>query len=152
MQARRALQQLDGRKYATEIKRAEEWARKTPVKSVLDAAAVLMILERDSDTGAVAQRGRCLGLIRKGEAKDGGWGPHVSSASEVFDTAVVVLALSVQPPNDDLVAMRKRGQTYLRTEQQEDGSWKETTRPSGGVSYAQRISTTGWALQALLAE
>jgi hypothetical protein len=40
---------------------------------------------------------------------------------------------------------------YLIDQQQADGSWAETTRPSGGESYAQRISTTAWALLALLA-
>ena len=34
--------------------------------------------------------------------------------------------------------------------QEADGSWPETTRPPGADSYAQRISTTGWALLALL--
>jgi hypothetical protein len=34
--------------------------------------------------------------------------------------------------------------------QQEDGGWPETTRPTGGTSHAQRISTTGWATLALL--
>ncbi|MEX0713581.1 MAG: hypothetical protein WD278_14585 [Pirellulales bacterium] len=36
-------------------------------------------------------------------------------------------------------------------QQLEDGSWPETTRPAGGQSYAQRISTTAWATIALLA-
>jgi len=34
--------------------------------------------------------------------------------------------------------------------QQPAGGWPETTRPSGGVSYAEHISTTAWALYALL--
>ena len=44
-----------------------------------------------------------------------------------------------------------RGRAFLLTQQQPDGSWIETTRPPGNVSYAQRISTTGWATLALLA-
>ena len=43
------------------------------------------------------------------------------------------------------------GRAYLLATQQEDGSWTETTRPAGATSYAQRISTTGWATLALLA-
>ena len=35
--------------------------------------------------------------------------------------------------------------------QLDDGSWVETTRPSGAQSYAQRIATTAWATLALLA-
>lgn len=150
--ARRTLQRFDERKYAKEIARAEAWARKTQVEGVLDAAAVLLLLERADDAGAVAQRRRCLELIRQGEAKDGGWGPYVKSPSEVFDTAIVVLALACQKPTDALGAMRKRGRRYLVAEQQADGSWNETTRPSGAVSYAERLSTTGWATLALLAE
>jgi hypothetical protein len=150
--AQRTVARLDDRKYAKEIGRADAWARKVEVKSVLEAAAVLLILGRADDHDATAQRNRCLEFLRKGEAKDGGWGPSVKSPSEVFDTAVVVLALTRQPPNDEIRAMLKRGRCYLLAEQQDDGSWKETTRPGGGVSYAQRLSTTGWALQALLGE
>jgi hypothetical protein len=148
--ARRSLQRLDERKYAKEIARADAWARKTPLDGVFDAAAVLLLLDRADDADAVAQRPKCLELIRKGQAKDGGWGPYVKSPSEVFDTAVVVLALKRQPPNDDIAAMLKRGRRYLLAEQQADGSWNETTRPSGAVSYAERLSTTGWATLALL--
>jgi hypothetical protein len=148
--ARRTLQRLDADKYAKSIARADAWARKVPVKSVLEAAAVLLVLERADDADAVAQRRRCLELVRKGEAKEGGWGPHVSSPPEVFDTAVVVLALAGQKPDEELRALLARGRAYLIAEQQADGSWKETTRPSGGVSYAERISTAGWATLALL--
>jgi hypothetical protein len=42
------------------------------------------------------------------------------------------------------------GRDYLTRSQSSDGSWPETTRPTGQESYAQRISTTGWALLALL--
>ena len=44
-----------------------------------------------------------------------------------------------------------RGRAYLVAQQLDDGSWPETTRPANQESYAQRISTTGWALLALLA-
>jgi hypothetical protein len=44
-----------------------------------------------------------------------------------------------------------KGRAYLIREQLADGSWNETTRPAGQTSYAQRISTTGWALLALIA-
>jgi hypothetical protein len=43
-----------------------------------------------------------------------------------------------------------KGRAYLVATQQDDGSWTETTRPSGNESYAQRLSTTGWATLALL--
>jgi hypothetical protein len=43
-----------------------------------------------------------------------------------------------------------KGRAYLVRQQLADGSWNETTRPAGQTSYAQRISTTGWALLALI--
>jgi hypothetical protein len=72
----------------------------------------------------------------------------VTSPPEVFDTALAVLALSQTREMPDAA---RRGRRYLIDQQQPDGSWSETTRPSGGESYAQRISTTAWALLALLA-
>ena len=40
--------------------------------------------------------------------------------------------------------------TRLRRMQNGDGGWPETTRPSGNLSYAEHISTTAWALYALV--
>jgi len=42
-----------------------------------------------------------------------------------------------------------KGVNYLLATQNPDGSWAATTRPPGGNSYAQRVSTTGWATLAL---
>ncbi len=149
--ARRSLLRADAQKYAKEIERADAWLRQLEVKSVLDAAAVLLALETANDEDAVTQRRRCLALLRKGESREGGWGPYVSSASEVFDTALVVLALVSQPQTEEIRAMSRRGRAFLIAAQQPDGSWEETTRPGGRKSYSQRLSTTGWATMALLA-
>ena len=65
-------------------------------------------------------------------------------------TAVVVLALAAQA-GDEAAALAKRGRAFLVASQQADGSWRETTRPAGRDSYAQRLSTAGWATLALLA-
>ena len=115
---------------------------------MLDAASILFGLGDASDATAQAQRQRAASLMREGQAADGGWGPFVTSQPEVFDTALVVLALSSAREMPEAV---RRGRAYLLERQQDDGSWVETTRPSGGESYAQRISTTAWALLALLA-
>lgn len=45
----------------------------------------------------------------------------------------------------------RRGRAFLASVQDSDGAWPATTRPPGGESYAQRTSTTAWALLALLA-
>jgi hypothetical protein len=150
-QARRVLAKADKDKYHEALARADRWLRDREVKNVLDAAAVLLALEDRSDTEAQKQRERCLSLIRKGEAKDGGWGPYVTSPPEVFDTALVLLALSRQADGEERRGMLRRGRAYLLATQEKDGSWPETTRPTGGVSYAQRLSTAGWATLALLA-
>jgi hypothetical protein len=141
--------------------RAAAWLRAAPVDSVLDAASILIGLERDADPTAVRQRGRALDTLKRGQGPDGGWGPYVTSPSEPFDTALAVLGLVAVRNVQDLEtapysqveldeAVRK-ARASLTSSQLEDGSWPETTRPAGGESYAQRISTTAWALQALLA-
>jgi squalene cyclase len=147
--AYRTLQKADPDAYREAIGRAVGWFRRTQVRTVLDAAATLLALEGDDDAAAL-QRKRCFDILRKGQSEDGGWGPYVSSASEPFDTAVVLLALK-SLPGPESVAMLRRGRAYLLASQQEDGSWPETTRPPGRESYAQRLSTTGWAALALLA-
>ncbi len=148
--ARETLRRADARKYRAAVARADAWARAVPVKTVLDAAAVLLLLGRADDAAARAQRRRCLELIRKGQSRDGGWGPYVNAAPEPFDTAVVVLALAGQG-GDEAARLARRGRAFLVANQQEDGSWSETTRPAGRDSYAQRLSTAGWATLALLA-
>jgi hypothetical protein len=149
--ARRTLLLADAKHFRRPIAKADAWLRKVPVKTVLDAAAVVLALEKATDEAAVAQRRRCMDLIRKGESKEGGWGPYTNAAPEVFDTAVVLLALAARAPDDETKAMLRRGRAWLLAEQHDDGSWTETTRPRGAESYPQRLSTAGWATLALLA-
>jgi hypothetical protein len=142
------------------IAKADRWLRAASVESVLDAAAIVLGLGAATDSAASAQRDRALATIARGQAPNGGWGPFVTVAPEVFDTALVMLALSeLQRPApattvftaDALSVALARGRTFLLSQQAPDGSWPETTRPANQESYAQRISTTGWALLALLA-
>jgi hypothetical protein len=150
-EARRLLARADATKYVAAVRQADGWLRHKPVPSVLDAAAVLLALEKASDDSAVSQRKNCLAVLRKGESKEGGWGPFVNSSPEVFDTALVVLALSHQPETEEIRTWLRRGRSYLVRTQEKDGSWPETTRPGGEDSYAERLSTAGWATRALLA-
>jgi hypothetical protein len=147
----KTLRQTGGTRYREAIAKADRWLRTTPLDGVLDAAAVLLALGKASDADAVAQRRRCLEHIRKGEARKGGWGPYVVSAPEVFDTAVVLIALAGQEQTAEVKGWIKRGRAFLLGEQEKGGNWVETTRPSGGESYAQRTSTTAWATMALMA-
>jgi hypothetical protein len=90
-------------------------------------------------------------LVKKGQARNGGWGPYTNSPPESFDTAVVLLGLTRHAALEGTKAVIQRGRAYLLSAQQADGSWPETTRPSGSESYAQRVSTTAWATLALMA-
>jgi hypothetical protein len=148
VQARRVLQRADAARYLPVIRKAEAYLLQAPVKRVVDAAAVLWGLDGMAGEQAAAKRRECLETIRKGQGKDGGWGPYINSPPEVFDTALVMIAACRLGTEKEMV---QRGRAYLIAQQKADGSWPETTRPGGGDSYAQRLSTAGWATLALLA-
>ncbi len=158
--ALRALRADEAGRHADAIAKGGTWLRALETTTVLDAASVVLGLGRDTDGGAVAQRRRCLQLIVDGEAPSGGWGAYLASRTEPFDTALVVLALRPLLDAPELLAptltpnrtreLVSRGRAFLLTEQLDDGSWVETTRPPGQQSYAQYVSTTGWATMALL--
>lgn len=150
--ARDTLRAAGGKQYRSSISRAERWLLSQPVTNIPDASAILIAAGDSSRPDASAQRQRVFALLRKGQSQEGGWGPYADSPPEVFDTAVVLIALSrwSNPPAETR-GMIARGRKFLISEQNPDGSWTETTRPAGGESYAQRVSTTGWATLALLA-
>ena len=143
------------------LDKADAWLRSAKVDTVIDAAAVVLALEHTDDVRAVAQRMRALRTLQSGQSASGGWGPYVNVGPQVFDTALALLALDGLRSKPALAmpvfssaqtaeAVR-RARDYLIAQQNDDGSWPETTRPANQESYAQRISTTGWALLALLA-
>lgn len=149
--ALRALRYADSGHYRVQIEEAESWLREQRVTNVLDAAAVLLALGRKQAPEAVAQSDRCLDLLCRAQSEDGGWGPFGDSPPEVFDTAVALLALSGLKAAPEITERIARGRGFLLATQETGGGWPETTRPSGSESYAQHISTTGWAALALLA-
>ncbi|MBI1792334.1 MAG: terpene cyclase/mutase family protein [Acidobacteria bacterium] len=115
--------------------RARRWLLAAPVKSTLDAAVATLAGSPRVD------------LLLRAQTKDGGWGPYPNSPAEVFDTAVVLLALHSQAGPASAV---EGGRKFLAATQLPTGGWPETTRPPGGRSYAQHVSTTAWATLALL--
>ena len=131
------------------IERADKWVRSLRPQNVIDCSATILALDRGTDHAANQLRGECLAILQKGQSREGGWGPYVTSAPQVFDTAMAVLALSALD-REDLKEPIAKGKAYLVGQQRADGSWPETTRPADQESYAQRISTTGWAMLALL--
>lgn len=158
--ARRVLARAKNDAAQAPLAKANAWLRNTTPATVLDASAILLGLERDGDDAAIAQRKRCLDMLKQGQGPDGGWGPYLTSQSEPFDTSLAMLsliglrnieAIAIDPFSDrELRDAIRRGKAYLAEIQNADGSWPETTRPPNGESYAQRISTTAWSLQALL--
>jgi hypothetical protein len=138
------------------IGKADAWLRKQAPTSVVTAATMLLALTAKDgavhDEDESRKRETCLHLIRRAQTRDGGWGPYVDSPPESFDTALVLLALSKTKttPGETVAPMISRGRDFLAAQQMNDGSWRATTRPPGGESYAQSISTTAWATLALL--
>lgn len=132
---RRTLAAADGTRYRDALARADAWLRAVQVDTVPDAAVLLMAFEKPE----------CLDLIRGAQSGDGGWGPRAHAPPQVFDTALVLLALRGERE------MVERGRGFLIGAQLASGGWPETTRPAGGQSYAQHISTSAWATLALLA-
>jgi squalene cyclase len=115
--------------------KADRWLSGAKPANVPDAAALLL---------ASPGRRDCADFLLAAQSSDGGWGPHAMSPSEAFDTALALLALH------DHAGPVAKGRAFLISIQQSDGGWPETTRPSGGQSYAQRISTSAWATLALI--
>ncbi len=120
--------------------RAGRWFLAFEPKNHLDASATALAVDG-------GKREACLSLLRRGQNPDGGWGPYPGTPSEPFDTAAALLALARSAADAGRVA---RGRDFLKKTQLEGGGWPETTRPSGGQSYAQHISTSAWALLALI--
>ena len=108
-QARRILEKTDVAQFRTAIAKADQWLLKVQVKSVLDAAVVLLAMNGRVGPEADARRKMCLALLSKGQSEKGGWGPYVKSAAETFDTALVVLALAPHAGDKQVEKMLPRG-------------------------------------------
>jgi hypothetical protein len=143
---RDVLEVAGDRRFDPALAKAKRWLMNAPLDSVPDAAAILLGL-RDADNGsAQSKRRACQDYLANAQGSDGGWGPYPKAPSEVFDSALALLALA----DSKMDASVARGRQWLIQAQLEEGGWPETTRPSGGRSYAQHISTSGWATLALI--
>jgi hypothetical protein len=147
VQAMQALEMLGPREHATAIARARQWLAGQPRNSLVDQATVLLGIDGDHED---LRRAASASILASQNA-DGGWGPFATSGSEPFDTAIALIALLRAPDAARNRTTIENGRRYLLKNQQDDGAWIETTRPAGAVSYAQRLSTAGWATLALLA-
>jgi squalene cyclase len=136
--SRRTLEAADATRFSGEIARANRWLGAQKPSNMVDAAAVLL---------AFAKSKAALDFILAAQTSDGGWGSQRGVPAEPFDTALALLALQAAGETKPIA----RGREFLLKTQQSAGGWQETTRPAGGTSYAEHISTTGWVLYALLA-
>jgi Squalene-hopene cyclase C-terminal domain len=149
--ARGSLFAANPERFRAAINRADHWLLNRDVSNVAEASVSLLTCAVVQSPKSAERRRQSLDLLRRAQSDDGGWGPYVKSPPESFDTALVLLGLSECNEPSQVRGLLTRGRSFLIAQQQDDGSWLETTRPSGNVSYAQRISTTGWAVLALLA-
>jgi hypothetical protein len=146
---RATLAAADPERHADAIGRAEAWLVAAPATSVMDAAARLLALDGSAHPGAEARRAEAEAYLLEARGGSGGWGPWPGSAPEAFDTALALLALHRRDAarHREVIDGARR---FLASVQLEPGGWPETTRPAGYQSYAQHISTSGWATLALL--
>lgn len=129
--------------------RALQFLRQLKPVNVPQAATLLLALGQTRDAEAEKLRGAAQRFLQRAQTRDGGWGPYADAPPEVFDTALALLALAETAPTATTRASLQRGRQFLIAQQNADGSWPATTRPSGNISYAQLMSTTGWATLAL---
>jgi hypothetical protein len=150
--ARESLATADPALFSRPIGRADAWLERREIVTVGDASVALMAGAVAASPAPGDRRRAALDLLARAQSDDGGWGPYVTSPPEPFDTAVALLGLAgCGDSSDSTRRMSARGRAFLVATQRDDGGWPETTRPAGGTSYAQRISTAGWATLALLA-
>jgi hypothetical protein len=148
--AARVLRQAEADRHAGRIAKAVLWLHAGRISSVVDASAVLLISPTRGEPVRPEAVRVALGFLEKAQAKSGGWGPYPDMPPEPFDTALALIALAPYHGEEGVAMPAARGRRALVAMQLGDGSWPETTRPAGGESYAQRLSTTGWATIALL--
>ncbi len=146
----RVLQAANLPEGKSSAQRARQWLQEMKTVNVSAAATWLLAFGTDAAEKDSSKRKACLQLLQRAQTRDGGWGPYADAPPEVFDTALALLALASLGQQTDAAESIKRGRAFLLAQQNDDGSWPATTRPSGGDSYAQMMSTTAWALQALL--
>lgn len=143
--ALRNLRALNWRDAEPACRRAEDWIRRRTPSSTVDAAAQLLALPED-----VSVRRAPLAFLLSSQTREGGWGPRRGTPAEAFDTAIALIALDQLPPAVRPRANIGKGRAFLAAQRAGTGGWPETTRPSGQQSYAHHVSTTAWAVLALL--
>lgn len=150
--ALRILKNSKVSKAGTAIQKSMEWITKMSLKSTIDLAAGIQILKNSDTSERLALVAQWRATLIQQQNDNGSWGPYASRFGEAFDTAVALLTLTpFLPSHPDYRRPLELGRSFLANTQEPSGGWTETTRPAGGTSYAQHISTSAWALSALTA-
>ncbi len=127
--AREVLAAAAGGSHSGRIAKATRWLEQRKPTHILDTVVLALALGRLADKQA----------LLAAQSGDGSWG------GEAFDTALARLALGAGHPSS------VKARAWLMKTQWSGGGWPATTRPAGGDSYAQHISTTAWVLISLAA-
>jgi len=131
-------------------RKGAEWLKKSQPRNTIEISAVLQANAAQLTHLEKIEEQSLLRRLMNSTHEDGGWGSYKDSPSEPFDTALALLAIKSYRDGPELKVLTRRARRFLARIQDADGGWPATTRPAGGDSYAQRISTTAWALIALL--
>lgn len=131
------------------IEKAITWLRSQQPRNTLEASS-LIIVNGDLDLKHPAIN-ECLDILLKSQSEFGGVGPYAIAPDENYDTALALLAVLKLPQSETLHKFQTQAVKFLLSMQLDEGEWDGTTRPRGTESYAHRVSTTAWVLQALLA-
>ena len=150
LMAWRILRAGGGTELEPAARKASNWLQGLPPVNVPAAAVVIMASVERGSGDHESQVSTAIAFLKNAQTSGGGWGPYLDGPPEVFDTALALLALS-RFSDAGIKQIVRRGRSFLGANQLSDGSWPATTRPPGGVSYAQAMSTSGWATLALLA-
>ena len=127
-----------------------DWITQMSPRSTIDLAAGIQILKNSDTSERLALVAQWRQALIQQQNDDGSWGPYASRFGEAFDTAVALLTLApFLSSHPDYRRPLDLGRSFLANTQEPSGGWTETTRPAGGTSYAQHISTSAWALSAL---
>ncbi len=148
--ARQALASIQPERFRAAIGRADRWLLNQEIVTVTDASVSLLACAKVQSAVAAAARPR-IGTLAPGPGRRRRLGTADPVASRIIRHGARSPWPGRMPQLGPGRGMIARGRAFLIAEQLNDGSWVETTRPSGNVSYAQRISTCGWATMALLA-
>jgi hypothetical protein len=148
--ARRTLERAGDARFNDAIARADKWLLSADVKSIVNAAAVVLALENRTEPASKTKLEQAVSVLLNSQNADGGWGAFAQTPAEPFETSMALLALNSVREKPDVESRIVRGRTFLASVQFEDGGWPAERQSATGGTYARHISTSAWATMALI--